>query len=165
MRVTLGGFSWNYWQNWIWMIQYRVQKFGSGADDGSVLMEGEFLDSCCDGSRKKMLPNTSLLRDCSRWTSDILVQPCNSGPMEWCKNSRFWDSLVDKWICKSSACEMKELEVSSMSQSLIGRRPSAGICWVWTNTESIKEWEDPESTRDLRTISGRVSEVRKEWAS
>src|SRR5882724_3376699 len=32
--------------------------FGRGADDGSVSTEGELLDSCCDGCRKKMLPNT-----------------------------------------------------------------------------------------------------------
>ena len=29
------------------------------------------------------------------------------------------------------------------------------------NTESTKESEDPESTRDFRTISGRVLEVRE----
>jgi len=52
-----------------------------------------------------------------------------------------------------------------MSWSLIGRMPYAGRCWVWTNTESIKESEDLESTRDFKTISGRVSDVRKkgEW--
>jgi len=32
--------------------------FGRGADDRSVSTEGELLDSCCDGCRKKMLPNT-----------------------------------------------------------------------------------------------------------
>jgi len=53
------------------------------------------------------------------------------------------------------------LEVPSMSRSLIGRIPYAGRCWVWTNTESIKESEDPESTRDFKTISGRVSDVRE----
>jgi len=34
------------------------RSFGSGADDRSVLMEGELLDSCCNGCQKKMLPNT-----------------------------------------------------------------------------------------------------------
>src|SRR5882724_4766342 len=36
--------------------------FGRGADDGSVSTEGELLDSCCDGCRKKMLPNTQSIK-------------------------------------------------------------------------------------------------------
>jgi len=48
-----------------------------------------------------------------------------------------------------------------MSQSLIGGMPYAGRFWVWTNTESMKESEDLESTRDFKIIFGRVSEVRK----
>ena len=36
----------------------QSRSFGSGANDRSVSMEGELLDSCCDGCQKKMLPNT-----------------------------------------------------------------------------------------------------------
>src|SRR5882724_1684369 len=36
--------------------------FGKGADDRSVLTEGELLDSCCDSCRKKMLPNTQSIK-------------------------------------------------------------------------------------------------------
>ena len=34
------------------------RMFGSGANDGSVSMEGEISDSCCANCQKKMLPNT-----------------------------------------------------------------------------------------------------------
>jgi len=38
------------------------RSFGSGADDGSVLTEGELLDSCCDCCWKKMLPSTQSIK-------------------------------------------------------------------------------------------------------
>ena len=56
---------------------------------------------------------------------------------------------------------MMELEVPSMCWSLIGGMPYAGRCWVWKNAESMKELEDPESTRDCSVVCGRVSELRE----
>jgi len=44
--------------------------------------------------------------------------------------SQVLDSPVGKQIFKSSACEMMELEIPSMSQSLIGGIPYAGRCQV-----------------------------------
>jgi len=46
---------------------------------------------------------------------------------------------------------MTELEVPSMSQSLTGGMPYAGRCWVQMNAESMKQSDDPESKRDLRS--------------
>ena len=37
-------------------------SLGRGADDVSVLTEGELLDSCCDSCQKKMLPNTQSIK-------------------------------------------------------------------------------------------------------
>ena len=65
MRVTLGGFL-----GFTGGTGFRRSGTGSGIsgagsgistrgiDYGSVLMEGELLDSCCDGCWKMMLPNT-----------------------------------------------------------------------------------------------------------
>jgi len=58
MRMILGGF---------WGVTGRMRFGGSGtgfgvsmegANDGSILMEGELLDSCCTDFQKVMLPNT-----------------------------------------------------------------------------------------------------------
>ena len=56
---------------------------------------------------------------------------------------------------------MTELEVPLMSQSLIGRMPYVGRCLVQMNAESMKQLDDPESTRDLRIVSGSLSEVKE----
>ena len=58
MRVTLGGFH-----GFTSRTDFRRSgtgsgRFGRGADNGSVSMEGDVLDSCCDSCQKKMLPNT-----------------------------------------------------------------------------------------------------------
>src|SRR5882672_7715277 len=55
MRVTLGGF-----RGFTGGTDFGSSgtEFGRGADDGNVSTEGDVLDSCCDGCRKKMLPNT-----------------------------------------------------------------------------------------------------------
>jgi len=56
---------------------------------------------------------------------------------------------------------MTELEVSSMSWSLTGEMPYVGRCLVQMNAESMKQLDDPESTRDLRIMSGSLLEVRE----
>src|SRR5882724_2123231 len=58
MRVTLGGFLGSTGGTNFGMSGTESRSFGRGADDGNVSTEGELLDSCCDGCRKKMLPNT-----------------------------------------------------------------------------------------------------------
>jgi len=56
---------------------------------------------------------------------------------------------------------MTELEVPSMSQSLTGRMPYVGRCWVQMNAELMKQSDDLESTRDLRIMPRSLSEVRE----
>src|SRR5882724_5683457 len=56
---------------------------------------------------------------------------------------------------------MTELEVPSMSQSLTGRMPYVGRCWVQMNAELMKQSDDLESTRDLRIVSRSLLEVRE----
>ena len=58
MRVILGGFLGSTGGTNFGMSGTESGSFGRGADDGNVSTEGELLDSCCDGCRKKMLPNT-----------------------------------------------------------------------------------------------------------
>ena len=58
MRVTLGGFRGFTGGTDFGSSGTESGGFGRGADDGSVSTEGDVLDSCCDGCRKKMLPNT-----------------------------------------------------------------------------------------------------------
>jgi len=66
MRVTLRGF-WGFTGRMGFGISGTGSgSFGRGANVGSALKEGELLDLCCDGCRKKMLPIPSHLRDCSR---------------------------------------------------------------------------------------------------
>jgi len=56
---------------------------------------------------------------------------------------------------------MTELEVPLMSWSLTGEMPYAGRCLVRMNAESMKQLDDPESTRDLRIMFGSLLEVRE----
>src|SRR5467141_1192773 len=58
MRVTLGGFRGFTGRTDFGSSGTESGSFRRDADDGSVLKEGDILDSCCDGFRKKMLPNT-----------------------------------------------------------------------------------------------------------
>src|SRR5882724_4153436 len=58
MRVTLGGDLGSTGGTGFRISGTGSGSFGRGADDGSVLTEGELLDLCCDGCWKKMLPNT-----------------------------------------------------------------------------------------------------------
>ena len=58
MRVTFRGFLGFTGGTDFESSGTESRMFGSGADDGSVSMEGEISDSCCDSCRKKMLPNT-----------------------------------------------------------------------------------------------------------
>ena len=58
MRVTLGGFCGVTSGTGFGISGTESGGFGSGANDRSVSIEGELLDSCCDGYQKKMLPNT-----------------------------------------------------------------------------------------------------------
>jgi len=58
MRVTLRGFLGSTGRMGFGISGTGFGSFRRGADDGSVSTEGELLDSCCDGCRKKMLPNT-----------------------------------------------------------------------------------------------------------
>src|SRR5882724_509972 len=56
------GYSWGFLGS-TGGTDFRISRtgsgsFGRGADDGSVLTEGELLDLCCNGCWKKMLPNT-----------------------------------------------------------------------------------------------------------
>ena len=51
---------------------------------------------------------------------------------------------------------MIDLEVPSMSWSLTGEMPYAGRC-----AESMKQLNDPESTRDLRIVSRSLLEVKE----
>src|SRR5882724_10082072 len=60
---------------------------------------------------------------------------------------------------RSRACMMMELDVPSMSRSLTGGMLYACRWWVRINVGSIKQSEDPESTRDLRMAFGSISEV------
>src|SRR5882724_4153348 len=62
MRVTLGGFLGSTGGTDFRISGTVSGSFGSGADDGSVSTGGELLDSCCDGFRKKMLPNTQSIK-------------------------------------------------------------------------------------------------------
>ena len=54
---------------------------------------------------------------------------------------------------------MTELDVPSMSWSLTGGMLYVCRWWVQTNVGSIKQSEDPNSTRDLRMAFGSISEV------
>jgi len=56
---------------------------------------------------------------------------------------------------------MTELEVLLMNQSLTGGMPYVGRCWVQMNAESMKQLDDPESTRDLRIVSRSLLEVNE----
>src|SRR5882724_1279803 len=58
MRVTLGGFHGVTGGRGSGGSRTESRGFGRGANDGSVLTEGELLDPCCNGCQKKMLPNT-----------------------------------------------------------------------------------------------------------
>src|SRR5882672_4754600 len=58
MRVTLRGFRGFTGGIDCGSSGTESGRFGKGADDGSVSTEGDVLDLCCDGCRKKMLPNT-----------------------------------------------------------------------------------------------------------
>ena len=58
MRVTLGDFHGVTGRTGFRRSGTESGSFGSGADNGSVSTEGEFLDSCCGSCQKKMLPNT-----------------------------------------------------------------------------------------------------------
>ena len=58
MRVTLGDF-WGFTSRTGFGISGTGSRsFGSGANDGNFLTEGELLDLCCNGCQKKMLSNT-----------------------------------------------------------------------------------------------------------
>ena len=48
-----------------------------------------------------------------------------------------------------------------MSWSLTGEMPYVGRCLVQMNAESMKQSDDPESTRDFRLVSGSLSEVKE----
>ena len=63
MRVTLGGFHGVTGRTGFVRSRTESGSFGSGANDGSVSMEGELLDSNCDGCWKKMLPNTQSIKE------------------------------------------------------------------------------------------------------
>src|SRR5882724_566566 len=55
--------------------------------------------------------------------------------------------------------KISELDVPSMSRSLTGGMLYAHRWWVRMNVGSIKQSEDPESTRDLRVAFGSILEV------
>ena len=56
---------------------------------------------------------------------------------------------------------MTELEVPSMSWSLKDEMSYAGRCLVQINAESMKQSDDPESTRDFRIVSRSLLEVKE----
>jgi len=58
MRVTFMGFQGVTSGTGFRRSRKVCKNFGNGADDGSVSMEGDLLDSNCDGCWKKMFPNT-----------------------------------------------------------------------------------------------------------
>src|SRR5882724_7434944 len=62
MRVTLRGFLGSTGRTDFGISRTGSGSFGRGADDGNVSTEVELLDLCCDGCRKKMLPNTQSIK-------------------------------------------------------------------------------------------------------
>jgi len=80
MRVTFRGFL-----GFTSRTGFRRSGISArGVDDGSVLMEGELLDSCCDGCRKMMLPNTQSIKgllQVSPWYPSTIVQLWSNGMM------------------------------------------------------------------------------------
>ena len=48
-----------------------------------------------------------------------------------------------------------------MSWILTGGMPYLGRCWVQMNAELMKQLDDLESTRDLRIMSGSLSEFKE----
>src|SRR5882724_136830 len=66
MKVTLWGFLGSTGGTDFRISRTGSRSFGRFADDRSVLTEGELLELCCDGCRKKMLPNVK--------TGQIVIQ-------------------------------------------------------------------------------------------
>jgi len=56
------GFPWVTGRRGFRGSRTESRAFGRGADNRSVSTEGELLDSCCDGFRKEMLPNTQSIK-------------------------------------------------------------------------------------------------------
>src|SRR5882672_8940128 len=57
-RVTLRGFGRVTGGTGFGISRTESGSFGCGANDGSVLTEGDVLESCYNGFQKKILPNT-----------------------------------------------------------------------------------------------------------